>query len=301
MIIHHLRRTSLAALAIGGLIASPFAAADPSKEACIEAHSRGQDAREQGKLSLARKLFLACAQASCPALVQGDCARFADDLARLQPTLSFVARDAGGHDLPDTTVYVDDVLVATRLDDGKAHDVDPGGHTVRFSHAGKDQIVTIVVGAGEKGRTVSATFGAPAGGLLVTGARSPGTPLGNPGPRGPAPSPARPAGAKVLVGIGATLALGGGTLGVVGLLRVPRTCSIGTHECAAPPGDPSLEAAGRAITLANIGFVAASVGVAATVGGLLWYVKGAKPSGERNLVAPWLTPDAAGIAVSGRL
>jgi hypothetical protein len=298
MIIHHLRRTSLAALAIGGLLASPFAAANPSKEACIEAHSRGQDAREQGKLSLARKLFLACAQASCPALVQGDCARFADDLARLQPTLSFVARDAGGRDLPDTTVYVDDVLVAPRLDDGKARDVDPGKHAVRFSHAGKDQLVTIVVGAGEKARTVGATFGAPAAGLSVTGAGSPGRPGGL---RGPAPGPARPAGAKVLVGVGATLALGGGALGVVGLLRVPRNCSIGTHACAAPPGDPSLEAAGRAITLANIGLVAASVGVAAAVGGLIWYVKGAKSSGERNLVAPWLTPDAAGIAVSGRL
>src|SRR5258707_12676559 len=91
-----------------------------SKEACIDAHSKGQDAKEQGKISLARKLFLSCAQAQCPSLVQGDCARFADELARTQPTLSFVARDASGADLPDTTIYIDGVLTVTRLDDGKA-------------------------------------------------------------------------------------------------------------------------------------------------------------------------------------
>ena len=83
-----------------------IALAEPlSKEACIDAHSRGQDAREQGRLTLARKLFLSCAQSSCPVAVQTDCARFADDLTSLQPTVNFVARDAAGNDLPNTTVY----------------------------------------------------------------------------------------------------------------------------------------------------------------------------------------------------
>ena len=72
---------------------------------------------------------------------------------------SFAARDATGADLPDTTVYIDDVLVVTRLDDGKPHDVDPGKHTVKFSNGGHDS-VTVVIGAGEQGRTVAATFDA---------------------------------------------------------------------------------------------------------------------------------------------
>src|ERR1700688_4967853 len=88
-------------------------AGELTKEECLDAHSRGQDAKEQNKLSLARKLFLSCAQPACPSLVQGDCARFADDLSRVQPSVSFVARDSAGADLPDTTVYVDDMLVAT--------------------------------------------------------------------------------------------------------------------------------------------------------------------------------------------
>jgi hypothetical protein len=298
MIVHLLRRVSLVAAAIGCLITSAPASADISKETCIESHSRGQDAKDQGKVSLARKLFLTCAQSACPALVQGDCARFADDLGRIQPTLSFVARDGAGNDLPDTTVYVDDALVATRLDDGKAYDVDPGKHVVKFSHDGKDQVVTVVVGAGEKGRTISATFGAApkapgpgAGGATDAAIKLPAKD----------PAPVRPGGAKMLLGIGAAAVVGGAALGVVGLLRVPSNCSIGTHQCAAPPGDESFDKASSAVTLMNVGFIAAGVGAAAVIGGAVWYVTGTKTPKEKNVVAPWVVPGAAGIAIAGPL
>jgi len=291
-----MRRAALAAAVLGCLFASPLASADPSKEACLDSHSRGQDAKEQGKLSLARKLFLTCAQSSCPALVQGDCARFVDDLGRLQPTLSFVARDGDGNDLPDTTVYIDDVLVATRLDDGKAYDVDPGKHAVKFQYDGKDQIVTVVVGTGEKGRAISTTFGAP------TGAGSLGRDVRDPGRRRAAPKLHRPAGAKVLIGVGAALAIGGGALGVAGLLGMPDNCSIVTHQCAAPPDDPSFGDAGSAMSMANFGLVSAGLGAAAVVGGIVWYVKGARPSKEAPRMAlPWVAPGSAGIAITGRL
>ncbi|HEY5946584.1 MAG TPA: hypothetical protein VIV40_13875, partial [Kofleriaceae bacterium] len=122
-------------IAFAILASSTLAFADP-KEACLDAHSRGQDARDQGKITFARKLFLTCAQSGCPAAVQGDCARFADDLSNLQPTVNFVARDGNGNDLPNTTVYLDGMLVATAID-GKPVDVDPGNHTVKFSNGGK--------------------------------------------------------------------------------------------------------------------------------------------------------------------
>ena len=82
--------------------------------------------------------------------------------ARCSRRVSFVARDVSGVDLPDTTVYVDDVLVVTRLDDGRPHDVDPGNHTVRFPTAARrSRSSTVVIGSGEQGRTVAATFGSP--------------------------------------------------------------------------------------------------------------------------------------------
>lgn len=295
--IPHFTRAVLAAGVIAGSFASTTAYADDSisKEACLDAHSRGQDAKDSGKISLARKLFLQCAQTMCPALVQGDCARFADDLNRMQPSLSFVARDAAGADLPDTTVYVDDMLVVTRLDDGKSHDVDPGKHTVKFQHAGKEKVVTIVLGTGEKGRIVTANFD---GGVPAV------SPSGEPmhAAAAPAPKVTHPVGSKVLIGVGAAMIAGGAGLGVYGMLSMPSNCSISTNLCAAPPGDKSFDDASSAVQLLDIGMVTAGVGVAVLAGGVYWYMT--KASTERNddskVVTPWVSPTGAGFAVGGR-
>jgi len=120
-------------------------AAPPSKDECIEAHGRGQDLRDGRQLARARSMFLVCATSACPALVQADCARFADELGRMVPSLTFAARDERGADLPSTLVFIDDVLVVGRLDDGKSYDVDPGRHTIRFVHDGKDVSMRVVV------------------------------------------------------------------------------------------------------------------------------------------------------------
>lgn len=291
------RSIVLAAGVIACSFASTVASADDSisKEACLDAHSRGQDAKDSGKISLARKLFLQCAQTMCPALVQGDCARFADDLNRMQPSLSFVARDAAGADLPDTTVYVDDMLIVTRLDDGKSHDVDPGKHSVKFQHAGKEKVVTIVVGTGEKGRIVTANFD---GGLPAVS--SSGEPMRSAAPA--APKVTHPFGSKVLIGVGAAMIAGGAGLGVFGLFDMPSNCSISTHQCAAPPGDKAFDDASSAMQLVDIGFVTAGVGVAALAGGVVWYMKKAttERSDDGKVVTPWVSSTGAGFAVGGR-
>jgi hypothetical protein len=271
--------------------------AGPSKDECIDAHSRGQDAKDAGKLSLARKLFLTCAQSSCPQLVESDCARFADELSRMQPSISLVARDTNGADLPDTTVYVDDVLLVTRLDDGKPHDIDPGKHVVRFTNAGRDRVVTVVIEAGEQGRTVSATFDAP---------QAPAKPVLTlqhdvAPPRPARPTTTHPTGSKVLIYGGAVIALGGTALGIFELTRVPGNCSISTHACAAPPGDPSIDTARSAMQTANIGWMVGSVGVAAVIGGIAWYVTGSKTVQEHVAVAPWASSTAGGLAIGGSL
>ena len=284
------------------------AAGEVSKEACLTAHSRGQDAHEQSKLSLARKLFLTCAQAGCPALVRDDCARAVDDLARMLPTLSFAARDRSGADLPDTAVYVDELLTATRLDDGKPYEVDPGKHVIKFVHGGTDHVVTIVVGAGEKGRSVVATFGGAersprdAGPLGVS--RTPVTAGDRPArvsTRDPAPSRG---GAKVVMALGGIIAVGGGAIGVIGLAKVPSRCSFSTHECAASPGDPVFGQAGSAVRITNVGLLTAAIGLTALTGGIVWYLTAEPRKKERRVVAPWITPEAggmaAGLATSGR-
>ena len=255
---------------------------EPSKEQCVDAHSRGQDAKAAGQLTLAKKLFLSCAQAGCPAIVQSDCARFADDLARVQPSLSFAARDATGADLPDTTVYLDDALVATRLDDGKSHDVDPGKHVVRFSSGGHEQILTVVVGAGEQGRAVVATFGAAPSRAV----------------RPIASVTTHPRGAKLAIGAGLGLTAAGAALAAWGLVQVPSNCAIGAHTCAAAPGDPSLAKAQSGMRTFDLGLAIGGVGVAALAGGLVWYVSGGRTTQE---VTPWATQGGGGVSWSGSL
>jgi hypothetical protein len=272
-------------------------AEEVSKNACIDAHSRGQDARDQGKLSVARKLFMTCAQASCPALVQNDCARFADDLERYQPWLSFTARDAQGHDLPDTTVYVDDVLVLTQLDDGKPLEVDPGKHVVRFVNGDREQVLTVVVSSGEKGRRIVGTF---------EDATTPRT-AGNSTTTTESPTkleeraPKAAIGSRVMMGVSAAVMASGVVLGVMGMTAIPDNCSLSSHDCAAPPGDAAFSEASDAVKLSNIGWALTGVGTAALTASVIWYLRSKRADRAEHSVTPWATSTSAGLSFTGRL
>jgi hypothetical protein len=288
-------------LVIAVLAASAVAHADLTKEQCVDAHSRGQDAKEQGHLSLARKLFLQCAQSSCPSIVQGDCARFADELNRLQPSVTLAARDANGADLPDTTVYIDDVLVATRLDDGRPHDIDPGKHTFKFSNGGHDEVVTVVIGTGEQGRAVTATFGAATPKPIVGAQPVPASTAPPPAPRVVHPLPP-----KIVMYGGAAVGVLGFAFASFELTRIPSQCSLGDHVCNATPGDPVYNDAHHAVELSNVGWIVGGVGAAAFVGGLIWYVKtghmeGQEAATEHVSVTPWFGGTGGGLAISGPL
>ncbi len=262
--------------------ASHAAGTAPTKEECLEAHGRGQDLREEGKLARARQVFFTCSQSSCPSLVQADCARFGDELGRLVPTMSFAARDTHANDLPSTTVYVDDVLVATRLDEGKSHDVDPGKHVVRFVRDGKEVTVRVVVNQGEKGRNVIATFN-----------ESPAvsSPAASGQPQPPEPPPSKPSKFPLLVaGLGGAAAITGGVLFAVGLGKVPSSCSNVSKECAAPPGDRVFDDAHSGVNLANLGLTVGIVGAAVGVAGLVWYfAQPSEPTVTGRTTGPWMT------------
>src|ERR1043165_1658697 len=203
----------------------------PTKEECLEAHSRGQDQREAGHLALARDSFAVCSQPSCPALVQSDCAALSEELSRLSPTVSFAARDQQANDLPETEVYVDGILVTERLDEGKSFEVDPGRHAVRFVHEGRTVLLNVVINQGEQGRNLIATFTGPA----------PEAVKPSPEPRRdgrlPRPEPKTYRSAfplVVAVAGGAALVTGAVLLGV-GFGKIPGNCSLSTHECTSAP------------------------------------------------------------------
>jgi hypothetical protein len=264
-----------------------------SKDECLDAHGRGQDLRDAGHLASARQTFLTCAQSSCPAIIQADCARFSEDLDRLVPTVSFAARDASGVDLPDTTVYVDDQLMTSRLDDGKSYDLDPGKHTVRFVHEGRETTVTVVVNQGEKGRSVVASFAGSMDAVRATPALSPVTPEAK-----------RPAGPLLIAGLGAGAVIAGAVLVAAGIKEVPSNCSIGSRQCVAPPDDPSIDRAHRGVALANLGLGIGGGGAAVLLGSMVWYFlqpTGPKVEQERDAqVAPWVGDRAGGVSLGGQ-
>jgi hypothetical protein len=248
------------------LLVPATALATPTKDECLEAHGRGQDQREAGHLALARDSFAVCSQPSCPALVQSDCAEYAAELERLSPTIGFAARDQAGRDLPDTQVYVDGVLVAPELDEGKTYDVDPGKHAVRFLRGERSVLLNIVVTQGERGRNILATFTEATAPFSVT-------------PREHAEAPFRPdrpaarrSAFPLVVALGGGVAVvAGGVLTGMGLAKVPENCSISSHECTAAPGDPVFDDAHSGAILVNAGLTTAIAGAVIGVTGLVWY------------------------------
>lgn len=270
-------------LGAGALALAPSSAsaAPPTKDECVEAHSRGQDAREKGQLVDAKRLFLLCAQSACPALLQSDCAKFGDELGRTLPSVTFVARDGRGGDLIDTQVFVDGVLTQSRLDEGRAHDIDPGKHTVRFAHAGKDVTQTVVISAGERGRTLTAVFDDGSGGTPPPGPSLPPTTT-------TPEQPSRSAVPLIVAGAGGVALVVGVVLLVSGLGGVPDNCSRSSNSCAAPAGDPVFDDAKSSVQRANLGIGIGIAGAVIAGAGLTWYFASSPTEPEKRASASFL-------------
>lgn len=285
MSMHTARIAIGAALSLAAVTISLPAIGGPREE-CLDAHSRAQDLRDRGQLSRARQTFLTCAQSSCPSVVQADCAKSSEEIAQLVPTVTFSARDSSAADLPNTSVYVDDVLVTSRLDDGKTYEVDPGKHVVRYVHDGRETSLKVVLSQGEKGRLLVATFlGAT---TTARRDRDRGEPELTEPPRA---EPTKSAFPLVVAGLGGAAAITGAVLAAIGSSNVPDSCSMSTRECAAPPGDPSIDDAASGVRLANTGLAIGIAGAAVLVGGLVWYfVQPASSSSHRaKTFSPYLT------------
>jgi hypothetical protein len=244
------------------------AGAAPTKDECLEAHSRGQDQREAGHLALARDSFAVCSQPACPALVQSDCAEFTEQLSRLSPTVSFAARDQAATDLPDTEVYVDGALVARRLDEGRSYDMDPGKHSIRFVHGERSVLLNVVINQGEHGRNLIASFVDATDQLPASPFAVPPARRDDGSTRPEAKRPVLPL--IVAIGGGAALATGAVLMGV-GFGKIPGNCSLGSHECTSPPGDAAFGDAHGGVTLVNAGLGTAIAGAVLGISGLVWY------------------------------
>jgi hypothetical protein len=130
------------------------AAVDP-KQACIAAVEQGQTERDDGKYRQARASFLACAQDTCPRVIQQSCTKWLRELDESAPTIVLAAKDEQGNDLTDVNVTFDGSPFVTQLD-GKPVEVDAGEHLIRFDRDGRTPVEQkLLLRAGEKARLVS--------------------------------------------------------------------------------------------------------------------------------------------------
>jgi hypothetical protein len=133
------------------------AAAAPSdpKQACIAAVEVGQTQRDDGKYRQARASFLACAQDTCPRVIQQSCTKWLRELDESAPTIVLAAKDEQGNDLTDVSVTFDGSAFVTQLD-GKPVEVDAGEHLIRFERGGRTPVEQkLLLRAGEKARLIS--------------------------------------------------------------------------------------------------------------------------------------------------
>jgi hypothetical protein len=278
------------------LLAARPAAAEVTKEQCVDANERAQDLQHSSKLQEARAQLAICVSGGCPEPVREDCSRRMQDVERIQPTLVFDAKDPAGHDLADVAVTMDGKPLASRLD-GRALPVDPGEHTFVFQMEGQAPLSQhLIVKEGEKERRER----------IVIGAAPPPEPVAPPAPAPAAPS--SPGDGQRLAGIVASVA-GVAALGVgAGFFAVATskwssaqsdcgsstTCtSYESYKAALPDHD----GASNAATISTIGVVA---GAALLVSGAVIYFTAPpkrSPSTAATRVVPGAWPGGAGMVV----
>jgi hypothetical protein len=156
------RITAMTALAIVATVptAATARAAPPTKLECAAAHGDAQRLRSDGDLRAAREKLLTCSREPCPKVVIDECVPWLAEVEHAMPSVVLQARTADGDDASDVSVSLDGRRIATRLD-GRAIDVNPGEHILRFEPSSGAVVERrVLVAEGEKDRIVRVEVGA---------------------------------------------------------------------------------------------------------------------------------------------
>src|SRR5262245_9137461 len=88
------RRQSVALVALLAHLtcAGDLWAADDDTRKCSDAYVRGQEARIEEKLRVARDQLLTCAQRTCPSFMQAECAKWLTEVEAALPTIVIDAK-----------------------------------------------------------------------------------------------------------------------------------------------------------------------------------------------------------------
>lgn len=129
----------------------------PSADQCLEHHKQGQVLRRQGELGAAAKRLHRCLHPGCSSLLRMACGKLLDEVEADTPSIVLAAQ-SDGRDLVAVTVYDGETRLTKRLT-GRALELDPGVHRLRFETPGQSAVKrTIVLRVGERNRLVTALF-----------------------------------------------------------------------------------------------------------------------------------------------
>jgi len=241
---------ALAMASAAGLLPAARAVADVTDE-CIAAAEQSQVDRRDGHLQAAHNKLLSCSRDACPAAIQKDCKGWLAEVEPRIPTIVVRAVDQNGNDVTAVRVLVDGGMVATSLD-GKALSLDPGDHDFRFEAGTRVVSQRIQIREGERDRLLSVKLPAEGG----------------------AEQHKVPVGAWVIGGIGlASLTVGAALWGRGRIERSDLYDTCGkTQSCTE-------SAVNHAKNELVAGDIAASVGIVAIGGAIIWGAVGASASG----------------------
>jgi hypothetical protein len=273
-----------------GLLVSATGRASPKD--CIASHSTGQREAKAGHLRLATQLFTQCgSDETCPDRLRQECAEFLQAVGQTVPTVIFSVLDEKNQDISQVKVFSLDELIVDGLD-GRAVQVDPGKHRLRFLLPwGAVLSSDVLIREGEKNRLIQvkiAEASADSGNVPThdskkdpalaapTPAANPATPTPPPAvaPRNGPPIAAWIASGAALVGLGL-----GTTFAILGSSKKSdiEACS---PNCGAAMR-PTYDALKRDYLIADVGFV---IGVASA--GVATWLFLAPPTAHKEAASP---------------
>ena len=269
-------------------------AAPPTKDECVDAFTRAQAARQEGKLLASRQDLLLCASESCPKLVRTDCTKGVDELTPLVPSIIFQIKDGAGHDRSDAAISMDSQALSS-LAPGSALELDPGPHTFVFSVPDKKPVtLQLVIHEGERARRETITIGAE---TLAEATTKPLT------------APTQTAASQPTSGlggqrIGALVAGGVGVIGVgLGSFFGVRAMSQKSEAEKVCPGDcrtsEDAEKWSDAKTSGNVSTAAFIIGGVGLVGGVVLWMTAKPPNAEQAAVNVRLSVGVGSLQLRG--
>lgn len=265
--------------------AQPSTTGEPAAAPCVGEFDAAQAQREEGKLLAARESLVACAQASCPDIIEAKCNEWLTELDKEIPSI-VVSVEPPPDQIAGIQVAVDGNLVEGGLN-GRPVSLDPGPHDVRVTFPdGKVETQKVIVAQGEQNRKVVISLAVPQPDP-VPGAVPPG-------PRPITPEPT--GGISPLVWVGFGVAVVGGIVGgITGGVALSKSSDI-KDACGGFQCDPSHEDdLDQGEALAHVSTVSFAVAGAGAAVGIIGLVLSDFGGGQEAALVPMIGPGVVGL------